>query len=82
MLLVTWFILFYSLEKQVQQNQLYNLYEDDYKLLKNTNEKSYIKCIKDVILVPETFYNVALPKKYVSCHTWHPTIPGIRIIIN
>ncbi|VVC41741.1 WD40/YVTN repeat-like-containing domain,WD40 repeat,WD40-repeat-containing domain [Cinara cedri] len=64
-------------ENELHQNQLYDLYRDDYKLLKNKNDKSYIRCTKDIKLLPGAYHNVAFPKKYVSSYTWHPTIPGI-----
>lgn len=58
---------------QLHYNELYDLYRDDYKLLKNENEKPIEQNTKVIRLLP-AYQNDQ--KKYVSCYTWHPTIPG------
>lgn len=60
---------------QLHYNELYDLYRDDYKLLKNDNEKQIEQNSHVIKLLPE-YQNVASKKKYVSSQTWHPTLPG------
>lgn len=74
-LIVIILIFFSSLVNQLHYNELYDLYRDDYKLLKNKNEKPNEQNSKNIKLLPG-YQNVVAPDKYVSCHTWHPTIPG------
>lgn len=65
---------------ELHYNELYDLYRDDYKLLKNDNENEIEQNSKVIKLLPG-YQNEVSKKKYVSCHTWHPTIPG-KIIKN
>jgi len=60
---------------QLHYNELYDLYRDDYKLLKNDNEKQIDQNSHVIKLLPE-YQNVVSKKKYVSSQTWHPTLPG------
>lgn len=66
-----------SLVDQLHYNDLYDLYRDDYKLLKNKNknENPTEQNSKDIKFYPG-YQNTGSKNKYVSCHTWHPTIPG------
>lgn len=66
----------FSLVEQLHYNELYDLYRDDYKLLNDKNEKPNEEHAKNIQLLPG-YQNVLSSKKYVSCHTWHPTIPGL-----
>jgi len=65
---------------QLHYNELYDLYRDDYKLLKNENENE-IEQTSKVIKLLTRYQNEVSKKKYVSCQAWHPTIMG-NIIIN
>lgn len=69
-----------SLVNQLHYNELYDLYRDDYKLLKNENSKQIDQNSTVIKLLPG-YQNITYKKKYVSCQTWHPTIPGIIIKI-
>jgi hypothetical protein len=56
---------------------LYDLLRNDYKELKNKNKNSISKLTKDIKSIH--FYKTPASKKQsVSCHTWHPTIPGVN----
>jgi hypothetical protein len=63
---------------QLHYNDLYDLYRDDYKLLKNKNENENAteQNSKDINIFPG-YQNTGSKNKYVSSHTWHPTIPGL-----
>lgn len=61
--------------KQLHYNELYDLYRDDYKLLKNENIKQIDQNFMDIHLLPG-YQNMVSQKKFVSSLTWHPTIPG------
>lgn len=65
---------------ELHYNELYDLYRDDYKLLKNKNAKQADNNVKVIKLHPG-YQNIETQNKYVSDLTWHPTIPGILIII-
>lgn len=65
---------------QLKYNELYDLYRDDYKLLKDNN-KTKIEQNSEVIKLHPGYQNEISQKKYVSCHTWHPTIVGKTIIL-
>lgn len=65
---------------QLRYNELYDLYRDDYKLLKNENITQIDQNSKVIRLLPG-YQNVASQKKYVSYHAWHPTIPGTMALI-
>lgn len=60
---------------QLHYNELYDLYRDDYKQLKNDNDKLDEEKAKTVKLLPG-YQNLASQKRFVSSFTWHPTIPG------
>lgn len=60
---------------QLHYNELYDLYRDDYKLLKNENIKQIDQNSKVINLLPG-YQNMVSQKKFVSSLTWHPTIPG------
>lgn len=60
---------------QLHYNELYDLYRNDYELLKNDSEIPTGKNAK-VIKFLDGYQNVVSQKKYVSCHAWHPTILG------
>lgn len=60
---------------QLHYNELYDLYRDDYKLLKNENIKQIDQNSKVINLLPGYKSEVS-QKKFVSSLTWHPTIPG------
>jgi len=64
---------------QLHYNELYDLYRDDYKLLKNENENEIEQTSKVIKLLPG-YQNEVSKKRYVSCQTWHPTIAGKSII--
>uniref|UniRef100_A0A2S2R2B2 WD repeat-containing protein 63 n=1 Tax=Sipha flava TaxID=143950 RepID=A0A2S2R2B2_9HEMI len=70
-----------NLVDQLHYNDLYDLYRDDYKLLKNKNENENAteQNSKDINIFPG-YQNTGSKNKYVSSHTWHPTIPGIFAI--
>lgn len=61
--------------EQLHYNELYDIYRDDYKLLKNENEIPFDQNVSAIKFLPG-HQNVLTNKKYVSCHTWHPTISG------
>lgn len=65
---------------QLHYNELYDLYRDDYKLLKNENENEIQQTSKVIKLLPR-YQNEISKKRYVSCHAWHPTIAG-KIVIS
>ncbi|XP_060848211.1 dynein axonemal intermediate chain 3-like isoform X2 [Rhopalosiphum padi] len=65
-----------NLVNQLHYNELYDLYRDDYKLLKNENENEIEQVSKVIKLLPG-YQNEVSKKRYVSCQTWHPTIAGI-----
>ncbi|XP_025202203.1 uncharacterized protein LOC112599497 [Melanaphis sacchari] len=65
-----------NLVNQLHYNELYDLYRDDYKLLKNENDNEIEQTSKVIKLLPR-YQNEVSKKRYVSCQTWHPTILGI-----
>jgi len=71
---------YFSLVNQLHYNELYDLYRDDYKLLKNEDVKHINQNSKVIKLLP-CYQNMVSQKKYVSYHAWHPTIPGKIILI-
>lgn len=70
----------FSLVNQLHYNELYDLYRDDYKLLKNEDVQHINQNSKVIKLLPG-YQNMVSQKKYVSYHAWHPTIPGTIIFI-
>ncbi|CAI6355721.1 unnamed protein product [Macrosiphum euphorbiae] len=61
---------------QLQYNELYDLYRDDYKQMKDEN-KTKIENVAEVIRIHPGYQNEMPQKKYVSSITWHPTIVGV-----
>jgi len=72
---------FISVITQLQYNELYDIYRDDYKLMKQKN-KIEVNHIDELIKIHPGYQNEISQKKYVSCHTWHPTISGKTMTIN
>ncbi|XP_029341056.1 uncharacterized protein LOC100570031 [Acyrthosiphon pisum] len=61
---------------QLQYNELYDLYRDDYKQMKDKN-KTKIEKVDEAIRIHPGYQNETSQKKYVSSIAWHPTIVGI-----
>lgn len=74
-------LLIFSIETQLQYNELYDLYRDDYKHMKDKN-KTKIESLDEVIRIHPGYQNEMPQKKYVSSLTWHPTIVGKIISVN
>lgn len=64
---------------QLESNMLYDLYRDDFKELKNINKFPLINTSKEIKSF-HSYVTAASKNQSVSCHTWHPTIPGVNYI--
>lgn len=74
-------LLIFSVITQLQYNELYDLYRDDYKQMKDEN-KTKIENVDEAIRIHPGYQNEMSQKKYVSSITWHPTIVGKTIAVH
>ncbi|XP_050527751.1 uncharacterized protein LOC126897863 isoform X2 [Daktulosphaira vitifoliae] len=63
---------------QLRYNETYDLCRNDYKLLQAKSKKSIKQ--RSTTLNPQTGYRNATKSRYVSCYSWHPTIPGVYAV--
>ncbi|XP_050532358.1 dynein axonemal intermediate chain 3-like [Daktulosphaira vitifoliae] len=64
-----------NIESELHYNELYDLYRDDYNKLSNKSKESEKQ--RSFVLNDHTEYRNTTNSKYVSCISWHPSMPGI-----